>query len=373
MKRVTISLLILLFGGILTAGTNETKLYDVKSGKVEYTIKGSGEIMGQKIQTIGKKRLIFDHYGAQNLTEENKVEKQVIMGQKKINKTHTLIYLKGGMMYQADFNRKRIIRMENIGMAMAGMMGGGKNMQQTGESMMKQMGGKKTGTDKVLGYTCDIWELMGTKQCIYKGVLLRVETNIMGIKNTEVATKAEFDISLSKDDFKLPDFPIYDMEGNKLDKNKLDAMDVKQNEEMSQEIADGEKAMTAAIGALKESGFNMNNPDAKMTKAQEEAMKKAMIDAMGGEKAIVEKEKQKIYAEIKELPAVKKCYSNANTAAQANACEEKFNSEYPEHYTIWNEHKKREILHELDQFEKTLPCIEKARTFEMLKSCFPQE
>jgi hypothetical protein len=246
-------------------------------------------------------------------------------------------------------------------------------MQQTGEKMMKQMGGKKTGTDKVLGYTCDVWELMGTKQCIYKGITLSLESNIMGIKTREVATKAAFDIPLSKEDFKLPDFPVYDMYGQKLDKGSLAHMDSQQNAAMSQEMADGQKAAEAAMDALQKSGFDMNNPNAKVSKAQEEAMQKAVIAAMGGEKAIVEQEKQKIYVEMKKLPEIKKCYANANTAAQANACEEKYNSEYPEHYTVWNDRKKREVLLDLDQFENVLPCIEKAETINALQSCFPQE
>lgn len=69
---------------MLFAGADQMKLYDLKSGKITYEIKGSGEIMGSKMQTIGKKRVIFDEYGAKSLTEENKIEKQTIMGQKKL-------------------------------------------------------------------------------------------------------------------------------------------------------------------------------------------------------------------------------------------------------------------------------------------------
>jgi len=368
MKLVKISLSIVLFGTILTAGTSEIKLYDIKSGKIEYSMKGSGKIMGQTMQSIGKKRVIFDRYGALNLTEENKVEKQVIMGQKQINKMHTLTYLKDGMVYQADFRKRRIIRMENMGMAMLG----NKNMKQSGEKMMKQMGGKKTGTDKVLGYTCDIWELMGTKQCLYKGIPLRIESSMMGIKNIEVATKAEFDISLSKDDFKLPDFPVYNMQGSQLNRNNLDAMDAKQSVKTSQEMSDGAKAMTAAIGALKDSGFDMNTPDAKVSKSQEEAMKKAIIDAMGGEKAMVEKAKQEILDEAKDLPEIKKCFQNANSVKEANICEQKADSEDPEHLSAWNEKIKSKILKEITDFEQSIPCIKKALSFSALKQCMPE-
>ncbi len=119
MKEVLkISMVVMMTSSMLVAGANQMKLYDVKSGKIEYGIKGSGEIMGQKMQTIGKKRVIFDAYGAQNLTEENKIDKQTIMGQKKITKTHTMIYMKKGMAYHVDFKAKRIMRMENMAATM---------------------------------------------------------------------------------------------------------------------------------------------------------------------------------------------------------------------------------------------------------------
>ena len=139
------------------------------------------------------------------------------------------------------------------------------------------MGGKKTGTDNVLGYTCDVWEMMGTKQCMYKGIPLRVETDIMGIKNTETATKAEFDISLSKDDFKLPDFPIYDMQGNKLDKSKLDAMDKQAEVEVEKSSEDMAELRNVMATAAKDAGIKEGE---RPTQAQEEVMKNSMMEAM---------------------------------------------------------------------------------------------
>ncbi len=358
-----VSLIVLMGSSMLLA--NQMKLYDVKSGKIEYEIKGGGEIMGSKMQTFGKKRVIFDDNGAKNLTEENKIDKQDVMGQKKVIKTHIMTYMKNGMVYKVNFDRRRTIRMGNIG--------AGQNMKQTGEEMMKKMGGKKTGTDKVLGYTCDVWDLMGTKQCMYKGIPLRVETNVMGLKNTEVATKAEFDISLSDDNFKLPDFPIYDMAGNKLDKSQLDERDKKESAKNDQEMQEGMKAMAAAMGALKESGFDMNNPNAKMTEEQKQAMQKAAISAMGGEDAMLARTKKEILEEASNLPAIKKCFEKANSVKEANICEKKADSEDPEHHSTWNSTDKSKLLKEIRDFEKALPCIEQATSFDALKQCMPME
>jgi hypothetical protein len=62
MKTIAKVSLVVLMGSSMLLG-NQMKLYDVKSGKIDYEIKGSGEIMGQKLQTVGKKRVIFDNYG----------------------------------------------------------------------------------------------------------------------------------------------------------------------------------------------------------------------------------------------------------------------------------------------------------------------
>ena len=374
-KTVKISLAIVVGSSILFAGSDMMKRYDVKSGKIEYSIKESGDIMGMvKIKGVGKKRLVFDNYGMKDLTEENKVKKETTGGQTKITKKHTIQYMNDGIMYRVDFKKKTIVRMENPAMGMNAMLGGGKNIGQTGEAMMKSMGGKKVGTDKVLGYSCDVWDLMGVKQCIYKGIPLRIESNIMGLKSLEVATKAEFDISLNEDDFKLPEYPLVDMMGQKLDmdRSKLNEVDKAQSVKNAQKMQEGMKAMAAAVGALKESGFDMSDPNAKLTKAQKKSMQDAAMAAMGGEDAMLARTKKEILEEAADLPAIKECFQNADSVEEANICEKKADSEDPEHHTTWNSTVKSNLLKEIDAFEKSLPCIEKASTFAALKKCMPQ-
>jgi len=375
-KIVQISLAVVVGSSLLFAGSDMMKRYDVKSGKIEYSIKESGNIMGMvKIKGVGKKRLVFDNYGVKDLTEENKVKKETTGGQTKVTKEHTIQYMNGGIMYRVDFNRKKIVRMENPAMGMNTMLGGGKNIGQTGETMMKSMGGKKVGTDQVLGYRCDVWDIMGVKQCIYKGIPLRIESNIMGLKSLEVATKAEFDISLSEDDFKLPEYSLVDMMGKKLemDRSKLNEIDKAQSAKNTQKMQEGMKAMAAAMGALKESGYDMSNPNAKPTEAQKKAMQKAAMSAMGGEDKMLVRTKKEIMDESKDLPEIKKCFQSANSVKEANICEKKADSEDPEHHTTWNDSIKSKLIKEITAFEKSLPCIEKAYSFAALKQCMTAE
>ncbi len=370
-KIVKVSLVVLMGCSMLIAGVDQMKMYEVKSGKITYEIKASGEVMaGATTQTIGKKRVIFDAYGANNLTEENKIEKTNIMGQKKTTKTHTMVYMKEGMVYHVNFDHRRIMRMGNMGLAMAGLMGSGQNMKQSGEEMMKKMGGKKTGTDKVLGYSCDVWEMMGTKQCIYKGIPLRVQTDVMGIKSTEVATKAEFDISLSKDDFKLPDFPIYDMEGNKLDRNNLDAMDKKVKTDMAKDMDEMALKKAAFAKARREAGIKEGESG---TKAQKEAMMNSMMEAM------LPQMKKKFLAQEKMLSFGKECFHSASTVKEANDCSHKMDemigesSDPEDNFTEWNSQTKKETFGFIDQGLENMECVKKANSAQDIKQCMQQK
>ncbi len=219
------------------------------------------------------------------------------------------------------------------------------------------------GTDKVLGYPCDVWDLMGVKQCMYKGLPLKVESNIMGVRNTEIATKAEFELSLSNDDFKLPDFPIYNMEGNKLDKADLVAMDTKdeaQAKESAQEMMELRKKMTeASLNAGVKQG---QSP----TKEQVDSMLTGMLPMM----------KKKILSQEKTIIFAKKCFNKANTLKEANQCSQKMNSMTGENETDfqeWNSQIKKELVKSMDEGLLAMECIKKAQTMDAVQRCHSEE
>ena len=385
-KIIKVSMVVLMGSSILFAGSDMMKKFEVKSGKIEYDIKGSGNIMGMvQIKTVGKKRVIFDDYGVKDLTEESKVTKETTMGESKVKKEHTLKYMNGSIIYSVDFKQKKILRMKNPAMGMMAMMGGEKNVQQTGESMMKKIGGKKVGTDKVLDYTCDIWDLFGVKQCMYKGIPLRIESDIMGMKSMEIATKVEFDVTLNNDDFKLPDFPIYNMDiGNAmheptpLDRNKLEEMDARDNKKSGEEAgeaAEGIKALGAGITALAESGFDMNSGK-DLTPEQEQVMQKAMMNAMGGEGKMLTMMKEEMLGGIKEMDFAKSCFGSADTLKEANSCVDKGNTMFDdneEYLGSWTAEDKKGMLNEMAQFEKMVPCIKAAQSMEAIQKCMPED
>lgn len=336
----------------------QTKLYEIESGKISYEIKGSGNLMGTQTKSIGKKRLIFDDYGAKSLTEENKIQKTTVMGQTQTDKTHTMTYLKDATIYHVDFDNKKITRMENMG---AMMMGGG-DMSAKGKEMMQKMGGKMLGMDKVLGYECEVWELMGVKQCIYKGVTLKIESNMMGMKNVEIATEAEFDISVDEDDFKLPDFPMTDQMGASISKNKLEKMDADDQKEMQ----DAQAQLAAMMGAMAAAA-----QDAGVKKGQQPSMEQmeAMQDSMRS--SALPMAKQQILSEEPMFRKGRKCLEDADTLKEAKACEEKFGGgDEDEPLTDWSAETQQSTLKEIDQYLNVIvPCVKKAQSMDGLEQC----
>ena len=383
MRRVIkISTILVVASGLVQA--EEMKKYEVKSAKIEYEIKGSGDILGGmvKSKTLGKKRLVFDNYGLKELTEENKVTKNRTMGKTEIDKIHMLNYTNYAIVYSVNFEQKEIMRQKNSGMMMANMLGG-ENISKKGEELLKEMGGKKIGRDKVAGHTCEVWDLSGIKQCLYRGIPLRVESNIMGLKSLEIATKAEFDIKLTKEDFKLPDYPILNldmdamMQGEKpkpMDKSKLEEMDRKANgkaQKEAKESKDALKGIGAGLKAAVDAGYDAKSGK-DMTPEQEKAMRKAMMNAMGGEDIIFQKMKTKSLEGLKNVPKAKKCFEDAQSAKDANVCEKIIDSEDPIVHYKWNSKEKAELLKEIESAKGMLKCVESAKNMEALKVCFPK-
>ena len=196
------------------------KRYSLKSGIVHYKTKINGKVMGSVIDGSGTEDLYFKNWGAIELkkTDEKKTTHINIFGQKKteVDETHTINKLDNGKSYTVDMKNKIIYVQRDPAMEMMKTFGNG-DVEKTGEKMLESMGGKKVGKEKILGYTCDVWEIPGGKQWIYKGIPLKLQMTVMGITTTNEATSAAFNKSVPDKYFKLPDYPIEEMPGYQSD------------------------------------------------------------------------------------------------------------------------------------------------------------
>ncbi len=119
------------------------------------------------------------------------------------------------------------------------------------EDMMKSAGGKKTGKEKILGYNCDIREVMGSKIWMYKGVPLKTENNMMGTTYINEAVKARFDIEVPDKYFRLPDYPVVDAGA---------MMNMEAGEDMQRDLENARKGPVLSYDEFKQKMLT-DNPD----------------------------------------------------------------------------------------------------------------
>ena len=202
------------FALILTASTlnAETKRYEVKSGIIEYTVSGGGNMMGIQTKIKGKSKALFKEWGNVELHED--ITKSVIMGREEHTRQTTKI--DNGKVYVVDYEQKIIVQYDPAML----LQSEHKDFAKSSKEMMLAMGGTKTSDETIQGYVCEVWETQQMKLWLYKGILLKSEANIMGITHTVVATNIQLDVSVSDEDLKLPDFPIQTMEESMKNNNR---------------------------------------------------------------------------------------------------------------------------------------------------------
>jgi hypothetical protein len=211
MKKISI-LLSLVVALVSCTGNsqNQLKRYNLKSGIVKYKTIISGKMMGGTITGSGTENLYFKNWGATELKEEESTQTSHIkfFGKEKTKSTskHAMNKLDNGESYSVDFENKTI----KVGRDMAMDMFKETNTSASdgGKSMLESMGGEKIGDETYQGYKCEVWTIMNGKQWIYKGVMLKMEMTVLGIKTVTEATSVKFDVSVADTNFKLPDFPL---------------------------------------------------------------------------------------------------------------------------------------------------------------------
>ena len=185
------------------------KRYKVESGIVEYKTTISGKVMGSKISGSGVQYLYFKNYGIVELNEETSSQTSVMKffgkEKKETTESHTMNKIENGKNYSVDFKNERITTGDIPGLM---LIEEGKDAAETGEEMLIAMGGEKIGKESFMGYNCEVWTVMGAKQWLYKGVMLKMEMKTLGISTITEAVTVEFDVSVPDNKFELPNFAM---------------------------------------------------------------------------------------------------------------------------------------------------------------------
>jgi hypothetical protein len=183
--------------------------YGVKSGIIKYKLTIYGNVMDNVVSGSGFENLYFDNWGKKELKEEliTKTTKAKFFKDEKKEQTeiHNLQKTVNNTIYKVDYNKKIINKSTNINTEMNTY---DPNNTIKSNNILKEFGGEKLGNEIFKGYDCEIWNIRGTKQWLYKGVPLKTEHTLIGVKTIKEAVSADFNVIVVNNEFELPDYPI---------------------------------------------------------------------------------------------------------------------------------------------------------------------
>jgi hypothetical protein len=189
MKRNTLIVIALLFAFASFAQQGNYNKYPFKTAIVEYKISGN---------TNGTKTTYIDQHGLKEASYTQ--SKTKMMGMETIENTASILI--ADKVYSIDFEKNTATTLKNPYLEMFANADG--DYIKLGEQALTSLGYRKTGQGTVLGKSCDIWEGMN-KAWVWKGLMLKVETKLMGMAFTEEATSVKIDVSVPASKFDIPD------------------------------------------------------------------------------------------------------------------------------------------------------------------------
>lgn len=165
------------------------KRYQIASAIVEYTLSGA--------QT-GTETLYFTDYGMREAKHTRSEIKVASLTQK----SNRVVILEGATTYNIDLDAKTGTKIENPLFKKFE----GQDATAVGEKMLRDLGGRKIGTELFLGKTCEVWEVkkLGSKTWVWSGIPLKTETNFGGMQVFVTATKLEPNASIPPEKLAIP-------------------------------------------------------------------------------------------------------------------------------------------------------------------------
>jgi len=197
MKKL-LTIILSLFMVLQLQAQNEAKRFTVKSGKIVYNLTGN---------TTGTKTVFFDDFGDKYYEHVKSVSETRIFGS--VNRSEMdkiTIYNKSRFWTIDNLDKKNYegeLPFYSFNKAVFSDMTEAEQ-KQFADDMLKSFGGQREGTEKILNRTCEKISVMGSFSWIYKGIVLKSETNVMGVVANETATTFTEDISIPDSKFAAP-------------------------------------------------------------------------------------------------------------------------------------------------------------------------
>lgn len=203
------------------------KQYEFKSMYIEYEV----SMIGPMMTNNGTEVVWYDDFGNLSYTHSKEKSKVSMFGQNSEEEKESISVLKGDWVYSADMKTKSGTKQNIKDLREMGMMMGmamtpkfaqpGKSEKEILMEFVKDNGGTWIGEQDYLGKKCWVFELMGTKQWMYKRVVLKVEGDMMGSKYVKKAIKIDENPSIPSDKFEPPKDINYEL----IDLNNMPDLD----------------------------------------------------------------------------------------------------------------------------------------------------
>ena len=340
---------ILFIGGVtLLQAEVVTHPFEVESGMVLYEISGGTQLTPETNLSIkGKAKLRFKDWGEVKLEEESGVvlttgaikNKQQVKRLEKHTKDTVIT---------ADYENEQLLERKKSSQDING--------QDETASLTK------TGEETVAGVLCDVWEGPGVKKCIYKNIVLKLESNILDVVYVKEATKAIFDINTSNEACSVPDFPVQEFA---LFKDNIKTKNAYKAENLCK--------------ILKEAAFDVSDMNESYSKSDirdEERTK--FINHIS--KDIFESQKELLPELLQSFKETRACLQTGEDPFSANQCIEDFNrmkaqlgTDKDDYMILWDEKRKNILLDkiedELINLQSRIPCVNRAKNITDLSSC----
>ncbi len=325
-----------------------THPFEIESGMVIYEISGGTQLTPETNLTIkGNAKLRFKEWGEVKLEEESGV--LLTTGAIK-HKQHVKRFVKQtkDTVITADFENEQLLERKK-----------GSTHYNTHDETASLV---KKGQENVAGVLCDIWEGPGVKKCIYKNIVLKLESHVLDVSYVRVATQAVFDINTSNEACEVPDYPVQEFA---LFKDNLKTKNAYKAENFCKVLKD-------AAYAVKED----NTSDGSSIITDQEREK--FINHIA--KDIYERQKELLPELLNSLKETRACLQTGEDPFTANQCIEHFSrmkaqlgTEEDDYIILWDDKRKNILLDKIEDdliyLQSRIPCVNRAKNITDLSAC----
>jgi hypothetical protein len=326
----------------------ETHPFEIESGMVIYEISGGTQLTPETNLSIkGHARLRFKEWGEVKLEEESGV---VLTTGAIKHKQHVKRFEKQTKesVITADYENEQLLERKKVP--------SDNNTQDETACLVKK------GQESVAGILCDVWEGPGVKKCIYKNIVLKLESHVLDVSYVRVATKAVFDINTSDEACEVPDYPVQEFA---LFKDDIKTKNVYKAENFCK--------------VLKDATYDINEQNASysVNNIKDEERQK-FINHISQD--IYERQKELLPELLNSLKETRACLQTGEDPFTANQCIENFSrmktqlgTEEDDYIILWDDKRKNILLDKIEDeliyLQSRIPCVNRAQNITDLSAC----